>query len=78
MFGDLPKPEITPNQVLVRVGAVSMNPIDTYIRGGLIKANLPQPFILGCDLAGTIEEAGADVKRFAKMMVTDHSAMNNR
>ena len=64
VFGDLPKPAITPQQVLVRVGAVSVNPIDTYIRGGLIKLNLPQPFIPGCDLAGTVEEVGAGVKRF--------------
>ena len=61
VFGDLPKPAIAPQQVLVRVGAVSVNPIDTYIRGGLIKLNLPQPFIPGCDLAGTVEEVGAGV-----------------
>jgi NADPH2:quinone reductase len=66
VFGDLPKPTIAPQQVLVRVGAVSVNPIDTYIRGGLIKANLPQPYILGCDLAGVVEEVGADVKRFKR------------
>ncbi len=64
VFGDLPKPGISPNQVLVRVGAVSVNPIDTYIRGGLIKLNLPQPFIPGCDLAGIVERVGASVKRF--------------
>ena len=61
VFGDLPKPVTGPNQVLVRVHAVAMNPIDTYIRSGLIKPNLPLPFILGCDLAGVIEEVGANV-----------------
>jgi NADPH2:quinone reductase len=66
VFGDLPKPAMGPNQVLVRVGAVAMNPIDTYIRGGLIKANLPLPFILGCDLAGVVEEAGANAKQFKR------------
>ena len=66
VFGDLPKPNLAPHQVLVQVGAVSMNPIDTYIRGGLIKPNLPQPFILGCDLAGVVEEAGANVKCFKR------------
>ncbi len=66
VFGDLPKPACGPNQVLVRVGAVAMNPIDTYIRGGLIKATLPLPFILGCDLAGVVEEAGANVKQFKR------------
>ena len=65
-FGELPTPKPGPNQMLVRVGAVAMNPIDTYIRGGLIKANLPQPFIPGCDLAGTVEEAGVNVRRFQR------------
>ena len=65
-FGDLPEPAPGPNQVLVRVGAVAMNPIDTYIRGGLIKPNLPMPFIPGCDLAGTVEKIGATVKRFKR------------
>jgi NADPH2:quinone reductase len=66
VLGDLPKPLPSPTQVLVRVGAVSVNPIDTYIRGGLIKPNLPQPYILGCDLAGVVEEVGANVKRFKR------------
>jgi NADPH2:quinone reductase len=52
--------------VLVRVRAVAMNPIDTYIRGGLIPAKLPLPFIPGCDLAGVVEEVGANVKRFKR------------
>ncbi|HEY0455898.1 MAG TPA: NADPH:quinone reductase [Verrucomicrobiae bacterium] len=63
-YGDLPEPKIGPRDCLVKVSAVDMNPIDTYIRGGLIKANLPNPFILGCDLAGEVVEIGAEVKRF--------------
>ena len=66
VFGDLPKPEMAPHQVLVRVGAVSVNPIDTYIRAGLIKPPLPQPYILGCDLAGVVEEVGDKVKKFSR------------
>lgn len=65
-FGDLPQPTPGTNQVLVRVHAVAMNPIDTYIRGGLIKPSLPMPFIVGCDLAGVVEEAGPGVKRFKR------------
>jgi NADPH:quinone reductase len=65
-FGDLPQPAPGPNQVLVRVRAVAMNPIDTYLRGGMIKPNLPMPFIVGCDLAGVVEDVGADVKRFQR------------
>ncbi len=63
-FGDLPRPVPAHNQVLVRVAAVSVNPIDTYIRSGLVPMQLPQPFIPGCDLAGTVEAVGADVTRF--------------
>jgi NADPH:quinone reductase len=50
-FGDLPKPEPRPHQVLVRVTAVSVNPIDTYVRSGLVPMELPKPFVVGCDLA---------------------------
>ena len=65
-YSDLPQPIPGHNQVLVRVRAVAMNPIDTYIRGGLIKPNLPMPFIVGCDLAGVVEDVGPDVKRFKR------------
>lgn len=63
-FGELPKPEPKHNQVLVRVTAVSVNPIDTYVRSGMVPADLPKPFILGCDLAGVVEATGADAKHF--------------
>lgn len=63
-FGDLPKPQPTGSQVLVRVGAVSVNPIDTYLRNGANYWPLPKPFIIGCDLAGTVEAVGPDVRRF--------------
>jgi len=64
VYGDLPRPEPREAEVLVRVGAVAVNPIDTYIRGGMIKAELPRPFIVGCDLAGTVEAVGPGAKRF--------------
>lgn len=64
IYGDLPDPRPTGSQVLVRVGAVSVNPIDTYIRGGAPYWELPQPYILGCDLAGTVVEVGPEAKRF--------------
>lgn len=57
-FGDLPIPEPGPTEVLVKVKAVAVNPIDTYIRSGAIKANLPNPYIIGCDLAGVVEKCG--------------------
>ena len=64
LFGELPAPKPGPTQCLVKVAAVDVNPIDTYIRGGMVPAKLSFPFILGCDLAGTVVEAGAEVKRF--------------
>ena len=63
-YGAVADPKPGDRQVLVRVKAVSMNPIDTYIRSGLIKADLPSPYILGCDLAGTVERIGSEVTRF--------------
>jgi len=63
-YGDVPDPKVGDTQVLVRVKAVAVNPIDTYIRSGMIKAELPSPFIIGCDLAGTVERVGAKVTRF--------------
>ncbi len=63
-YGDLPKPQPQGSQVLVRVGAVAVNPIDTYIRSGAIQFELPKPFIVGCDLAGVVEALGPDAKRF--------------
>ena len=63
-YGDLPTPEPATNEVLVKVGAVAVNPIDTYIRSGVVALATEFPYIVGCDLAGTIEAVGADVTRF--------------
>lgn len=63
-FGELPKPTLKHNQVMVKVGAVAVNPIDTYVRAGLVPMSLPKPFIVGCDLAGTVEAVGTDVTLF--------------
>ncbi len=64
VYGDLPKPQAKSSQVLVKVGAVAVNPVDTYIRSGTIQMPLPFPFIVGCDLAGTVEAIGPEVQRF--------------
>src|SRR3954452_9290164 len=63
-YGDLPKPQPARGQVLVRVGAVAANPIDTYLRNGANYWELPKPFVIGCDLAGTVEAVGPQAKRF--------------
>lgn len=63
-YGDLPDPVPGPGEVLVKVAAVALNPIDTYVRGGLVAAKLPFPFVVGCDLAGTVVGLGPGVTRF--------------
>jgi NADPH2:quinone reductase len=65
-YGDVPRPVPKGNEVLVRLGAASLNPIDTYIRAGTVAMQLPRPFIPGCDLAGTVEEVGPDARRFKR------------
>ncbi len=60
-YGDIPTPQIGDTQVLVKVGAVSLNPVDTYVRGGMIPWDLPEPFVVGCDLAGVVEAVGPKV-----------------
>jgi NADPH2:quinone reductase len=64
VYGDLPVPDPGPSEVLVKVGAVAVNPIDTYVRSGLVATALPQPFIVGCDLSGQVLAAGDRVTRF--------------
>ncbi|MCA9130206.1 MAG: NADPH:quinone reductase [Planctomycetales bacterium] len=61
-YGDVPDPVAAAGQVLVRVSAVSVNPIDTYIRGGANFWPLPKPFIIGCDFAGTVAAVGEGVR----------------
>ncbi|HEX4147400.1 MAG TPA: NADPH:quinone reductase [Pirellulales bacterium] len=62
IYGDLPKPQPKGAEVLVRVSAVAVNPIDTYLRAGAIKMELPRPFVVGCDLAGVVESGPASMR----------------
>ncbi len=64
-YGELPDAVAGEGQVLVRMGAVAVNPIDTYIRGGLVDVALEFPYIVGCDLAGRVEAVGSGVTRFS-------------
>lgn len=63
-YGDLPQPTPQTGEVLVRVGAVAVNPIDLYIRAGIVPMPLPKPFIVGCDLAGVVERVGSGTSRY--------------
>ncbi|MCD6052377.1 MAG: Alcohol dehydrogenase zinc-binding domain protein [Verrucomicrobia bacterium] len=62
IYGELPTPTPAGTQVRIKVGAVAVNPIDTYIRSGIVAANLPKPYIVGCDVAGEVEAVGPEVK----------------
>lgn len=64
VYGDLPEPQPGPNQCLVKVAAVDVNPIDLYVRSGAVPAKMNFPYILGRDLAGKVLATGAGVKRF--------------
>jgi len=64
VYGDLPLLKPRPTECLIKVAAVDVNPIDTYIRSGMVPAQLNFPFILGRDLAGTVAEVGPQVKSF--------------
>lgn len=61
---EVPRPEPSANQVLIRVRAASVNPLDWKIRAGYMQAIMPieLPWIPGYDVAGTVEAVGADVQ----------------
>ena len=65
-YEDVPDPKPGSGEVLVRVHAASLNPIDWKMRSGAAKARFPIefPYILGRDLAGIVVSAGADVLGF--------------
>jgi NADPH2:quinone reductase len=46
------------------VAAAAVNPVDTYIRSGTVQMDLPRPFVVGCDLAGTVEAVGPEARLF--------------
>lgn len=60
-FGEIAEPSVGPTDVLVRTAAVAVNPIDTYIRSGNVKLELPPQYVIGCDIAGTVEAVGSEV-----------------
>lgn len=65
-FAEVPRPVIKPNEMLVQVHAVGLNPIDNLIPTGAFKPiiKLSLPATMGSDLAGVVVEVGSQVKRF--------------
>jgi NADPH:quinone reductase len=52
-----------PGQVLVRVHAIGVNPVETYIRAGIYPQGPPLPYTPGTDAAGVVEAVGEGVGR---------------
>jgi len=67
-YEDSPRPEPQAGEVLIRVHAAGVNPIDWKVREGYMKDFWPHkfPLTLGWDLSGTVEELGRGVSRFKK------------
>ena len=65
--GQVPDPVIGDGDVLVRILASGVNPLDGKIMAGEFKLILPYrtPFVLGNDLAGVVVQVGRSVRRFA-------------
>jgi len=62
---EVPVRSLQPNEVLVRIAASGVNPLDTKIRAGkATHAKQPLPAVLGLDMAGTVEEVGSGVTTF--------------
>ena len=66
-YEDYPDPTLQSGEVLIRVAAAGVNPIDALLRSGQIKDRQPVTFpgILGRDLSGTVEKLGSGVSGFS-------------
>src|SRR3954469_1265177 len=62
-YEDVPKPEPTADEILVRVHAAGVNPVDWKIREGHM-GNVPLPSVMGSDFSGVVESLGTHVKEF--------------
>jgi NADPH2:quinone reductase len=63
-FEDVPDPTPGPGQILIRVHAVGVNPVEAYIRAGTYARKPNLPYIPGSDVGGTVEKVGANVSVF--------------
>src|SRR5277367_4531945 len=66
IYEDAPMPTILPDEALIKVHSVGINPVDWKIRLGYgdYRNAFSFPLILGWDVAGTIESAGPLLKKF--------------
>jgi NADPH2:quinone reductase len=63
---DIPTPSPGPGQVLVRLRAIGVNPVETYIRSGNYARKDPPPYTPGTDAAGEVESVGGGVTKWKK------------
>src|SRR5260221_5608416 len=61
---DVPTPEPSGTQVLVRIKAAGVNPVDTYLRTGLYAHAPKLPYTPGKDAAGVVDAVGSDVTKY--------------
>jgi NADPH:quinone reductase-like Zn-dependent oxidoreductase len=65
-LAEVERPKPGENQLLVKVRAAAVNPVDWKIRDGLGEMfGMKLPLILGCEVAGTVEAVGSQVREFA-------------
>jgi NADPH:quinone reductase len=60
-YGELPDPAPGPAEVLIRVAAVAVNKVDTFVRSGAWRTPAVFPLAVGRDLVGTVTAAGAGI-----------------
>jgi NADPH2:quinone reductase len=60
---EVPESQLGPEQVLIKVHAAGVNPVDTYIRTGTYAIKPSLPYTPGSDASGTVEAVGEGVKR---------------
>jgi NADPH:quinone reductase-like Zn-dependent oxidoreductase len=63
-YEDAPRPEPKEDEILIRVMAAGVNPVDGYIRSGKFRGGGSLPFIPGMDVAGVVEKTGARATKF--------------
>ena len=56
-YGTLPDPEPGPEEVLVDVLATTVNPVDTFVRAGTFRTEVPLPLVMSRDLVGRVTES---------------------
>lgn len=64
-YGELSVPRPGPTEVLVKVGATAVDPVDLAVRSGGYRTPMTFPFVVGRDLVGTVASADQAATRFA-------------